>query len=117
MRTHKNNCTTHVILAEAANTRFKLSILQLGPVLFGGTPAIIAHLQAKHVLASHKQCPCGTAMQLQDRSDNFVDCRWLCPACRKGSSIIDVFFFSEVTVATSEVATSDILVGTPISRD
>ena len=71
-----------------------MSLLQLGPVLFGGTPGIIAYLQTKHVLSSRKQCPCGTAMQLQDRNDISDGCRWRCPACRRTLSIRDGSFFS-----------------------
>ena len=43
-----------------------MSMPELGPVAFGGTPGIIAFLQGKQVLARHKQCPCGSAMVLQE---------------------------------------------------
>ena len=33
-----------------------MALLELGPVAFGGTPAIIAFLQSKYVLARQKQC-------------------------------------------------------------
>lgn len=74
-----------------------MSLLQLGPVLFGGTPGIIAYLQAKNVLSSSKQCSCGTAMQLQDRNDISDGCRWRCPdpQCRNSLSIRDGSFFSQ----------------------
>ena len=52
-----------------------MSILELGPVAFGGTFGIIAFLQGKQVLARHKQCPCGSAMVLQERAD--IMQRWL----------------------------------------
>ena len=71
-----------------------MSLLQLGPVLFGGTPGIIAYLQAKHVISSNKQCVRGTAMRLQDCSGISDGCRWRCPACRRSVSIRDRSFFA-----------------------
>ena len=46
-----------------------MSLLELGPVAFGGTPGIIAFLQTKNVLASQQQCVCGAMMALQERLD------------------------------------------------
>ena len=60
-----------------------MSLLELGPVAFGGTPGIITFLQGKHVLASQKKCPCGTMMVLQSRQDISDGCRWRCPDCHK----------------------------------
>ena len=34
----------------------KMSMLQLGTVIFGGTDGIIAYLRAHGLLASHKNC-------------------------------------------------------------
>ena len=47
-----------------------LSILKMGPVLFGSTENLIAYLQLKGLLATNKQCPnCAATMVLQRRSD------------------------------------------------
>ena len=46
-----------------------LSILKMGPVLFGTIENLIAYLQGKGLLATNKQCPnCASTMVLQ-RSD------------------------------------------------
>ena len=72
-----------------------MSLLELGPVAFGGTPAIIAFLQSKYVLARQKQCACGAMMTMQARSDVSDGCRWRCPDCRKGVSIRKGSFFEK----------------------
>lgn len=72
-----------------------MSLLELGPVAFGGTPAIIAFLQRKNVLASQQQCVCGATMVMQDRTDISDGCRWRCPECRKAVSIRKGSFFSK----------------------
>ena len=47
-----------------------LSILKMGPVLFGSREDLIAYLQRKGLLATNKQCPsCASTMVLQRRSD------------------------------------------------
>ena len=72
-----------------------MSLLELGPVAFGGTPGIITFLQGKHVLASQKKCPCGTMMVLQSRQDISDGCRWRCPDCHKCISIRKGSFFEK----------------------
>jgi hypothetical protein len=72
-----------------------MSLLELGPIAFGGTPAIIAFLQRKNVLASQQQSGCGTMMRLQERSDISDSCRWRCPDCKKAVSIRNWSFFSK----------------------
>ena len=47
--------------------KFKMSILQLGPVIFGETDQLITYLQGKDLLASNKTCLCGSAMPLSSR--------------------------------------------------
>ena len=72
-----------------------MSLLELGPVAFGGTPGIITFLQGKHVLASQKQCACGAMMGLQKRADISDGCRWRCPDCRTAVSIRKGSFFEK----------------------
>ena len=85
---------THVVLARK-DPRVEMSLIGIGPVMFGGTAGIITYLQSKHVLASTKQCPCGTAMILQTRRDISDGCRWRCPSCRKSISIREGSFFDK----------------------
>ena len=75
--------------------KFKMSILQLGPVIFGETDQLITYLQGKNLLASNKTCPCGSAMQLSSRSDVSDGVRFRCPDCHKCTTIRDGSFFSK----------------------
>lgn len=72
-----------------------MSILQLGPVIFGKTDQLITFLQSKNLLATNKTCPCGSAMQLSSRSDVSDGVRFRCPVCRKCATIRDGSFFSK----------------------
>ena len=72
-----------------------MSILQLGPVMFGETDQLITYLQSKNLLASNKTCPCGSAMQLSARSDVSDGVRFWCPDCHKCATIREGSFFSK----------------------
>ena len=72
-----------------------MSILQLGPVIFGETDQLITYLQGKSLLSTNKTCPCGSAMQLSPRSDVSDGVRFRCPDCHKCTSIRDSSFFSK----------------------
>ena len=72
-----------------------MSILQLGPVIFGKTDQLITFLQSKNLLATNKTCPCGSAMQLSSRSDVSDGVHFRCPVCRKCATIRDGSFFSK----------------------
>lgn len=72
-----------------------MSILQLGPVIFGKTDQLITFLQSKNLLATNKTCPCGSAMQLSSRSDVSDGVRFRCPVCHKCATIRDGSFFSK----------------------
>ena len=72
-----------------------MSIMTLGPVAFGGTPAIIAFLQRKRVLARDMKCACGAMMELHNRADIRDGYRWRCPDCHKGTSIRKGSFFAK----------------------
>ena len=75
--------------------KFKMSILQLGPGIFGETDQLITYLQGKNLLASNKTCPCGFAMQLSSRSDVSDGVRFRCPDCHKCTTTRDGSFFSK----------------------
>ena len=64
-----------------------MSLLDLGPLAFGGTPGIVSFLQRKSVLARQKQRVCGVTMVFQDRADVSDGCWWRCPDCHKAVSI------------------------------
>ncbi len=54
-----------------------MSLLELGPVIFGGTPGIVSYLQARNLLANHSNCSrCGVGMQERPRRD-----QWLREVC------------------------------------
>ena len=72
-----------------------MSILQLGPVIFGKTDQLITYLQGRNLLASNKTCPCGSAMQLSTRSDVSDGVRFRCPDCHKCTTIQEDSFFSK----------------------
>lgn len=72
-----------------------MSLLWLGPIAFGGTPAIIRFFQRKGLLAKDKQCVCGTPMEISERSDVSDGYRWRCPDCRKCVSIRKGSFFEK----------------------
>ena len=96
-----------------------LSILKMGPVLFGSTENLIAYLQRKGLLATNKQCPnCAATMVLQRRSDiedkyrynsgqlilNSIirsNLRWRCPVgrCKKSVSLRDGTFFEKTRIS------------------
>ena len=72
-----------------------MSILQLGPVIFGETDQLITYLQGKNLLSTNKTCPCGSAIQLSPRSDASDGVRFRCSDCHKCTSIRDGSFFSK----------------------
>ena len=72
-----------------------MSILQLGPVIFGETDQLITYLQGKNLLSTNKACPCGSAMHLSSRSDVSDGVHFQCPDCHKCTSIRDGSFFSK----------------------
>ena len=73
-----------------------MSILELGPIAFGGTAAIVAFFQGKGLLANNINCAqCGVAMVLSDRADISDGCRWRCPQCRKCVTIRKGSFFEK----------------------
>ena len=73
-----------------------MSILELGPIIFGGTPGIIAYLRRKKLLSSHKDCSaCGIPMREVKRRDVTDGVSWWCPQCKTRKSIRDKSFFSK----------------------
>ena len=49
-----------------------MSLLELGPIAFGGTAAYITFLQRENVLADSMNCAqCGIDMEMKDTSDGY----------------------------------------------
>ena len=75
-----------------------MSLLDLGPVIFGPKQGLITYLQNKHLLAQSMQCHrCALPMQLQTRdtsvcSDGYS---WRCSQCYTYRSIRHDSFFSK----------------------
>ena len=42
--------------SDALSAKFKMSLLQLGPTIFGGTTGIITYMQSNGLLATTKMC-------------------------------------------------------------
>ena len=55
--THAHSIVCGIPRAFGGLFNIALSILKMGPVLFGGTENLIAYLQRKGLLATNKQCP------------------------------------------------------------
>ena len=72
-----------------------MSLLDLGPVAFGGYELIVPFLQDKHVLAERRRCGCGSDMALARRADVSDGVRWRCPDCHKCTSIRKDSFFEK----------------------
>ena len=69
-----------------------MSLLDVGSVIFGGTPAIIAFLRANGLLSP---LPCGTVMREVPRKDVTNCVLWWCPQCKKQKSIRENSFFTK----------------------
>ena len=72
-----------------------LSILDVGPVIFGDPGGIVTYLQGKQLLATNKTCTCGTAMNLGKKSDISDGLIFRCPSCKTTKSLRDSSFFSK----------------------
>ena len=72
-----------------------LSILDVGPIIFGDPSGIVTYLQGKQLLAANKTCACGTAMNLGKKSDISDGLIFRCPSCKTTKSLRDSSFFSK----------------------
>ena len=76
-----------------------MSLIELGPIIFGEKLDLIQWLQRKHLLASHKnRSRCGVAMNFTTRSEQqgSKDCHtWRCPNCHTMKTIRDGSFFAK----------------------
>ena len=73
-----------------------MSLLELGPTIFGGTEAIIDYLRRHHLLADHCNCShCGIGMRERPRRDVSDGFSWWCPQCKTRKSIREGSFFSK----------------------
>ena len=71
----------------------------VGPVIRGGTPAVIAWMRSRGLLASNATCICGRAMRERRRSDISDGISWYCPSCKKTKTIRkDSFYAKSMTL-------------------
>ena len=76
--------------------RFLMSLLELGPVIFGDTDDLIAYLQDKHLLASNMMCTnCNEAMQLRSMSYISDGKNFCCSSCKTTKSLRAGSFFAK----------------------
>ena len=72
-----------------------LSILELGPVIFGDTDSLIQYLQGKQLIASNKSCSCGAEMRLGNKADVSDGKVFRCPSCKRVKSLRAGSFFDK----------------------
>lgn len=78
----------------------KMSLMELGPVIFGAKNELIAWLRNKRLLARSQDCAnCNTAMGEGHRSDVSDGMVWRCPQCKHTKSIREGSFFSKSRLA------------------
>ena len=89
----------HTSRVFGANIRKSImSLLELGPIIFGPKRDLINFLQNKHLIARNMDCQqCGIAMNLQRRDETVCsDCySWRCPTCYTFRSVRHKSFFSK----------------------
>ena len=77
-------------------TRTTISLLQLGPVIFGGTDGIISFLQGKGLLAQQLTCHrCSIAMNIARRASLTESHAFWCPQCHTYTSLRSGSFFEK----------------------
>ena len=77
-------------------TRTTISLLQLGPVIFGGTDGIISFLQGKGLLAQQLTCHrCSVAMNIARRASLTDGHAFRCPQCHTYTSLRSGSFFEK----------------------
>ena len=73
-----------------------MSLLELGPVIFGGVEGIKTYLRYHQLLATQKNCSrCGISMREGSREDISDKTSWWCPQCKTRKSIRDGSFFAK----------------------
>ena len=73
-----------------------MSLLELGPVIFGPTDDLIAWYRAKGLLARSQDCStCNVPMRQGTRKDVTDGLVWRCPQCKTTKSVREGSFFSK----------------------
>ena len=74
-----------------------MSLLDIGPVIFGRKEGHIDYLRRHHLLADHCNCArCGVLMHERPRTDVSG---WWCPQCKSRKSIQDHSFFTKSRIS------------------
>ena len=73
-----------------------MALLEIGPIVFGGTPGIIQYMRNHHLLATQQNCGrCNVPMRERPRSDVSDGVSWWCPSCKTRKSIRNGSFFQK----------------------
>ena len=60
-----------------------MSLLEVGPVIFGGVAGIVTYLRQHRLLATQKTCSrCSVSMRERPREDISDKSSWWCPQCK-----------------------------------
>ena len=74
----------------------EMSLLDIGPVIFGAKEGLIDYLRRHHLLADHLNCSrCGIGMRERPRSDVSDGVSWWCPQCKSRKTVRDNSFFKK----------------------
>ena len=94
-----------------------ISLLELGPVTFGGIDGIISFLQGKGRLAQQKTCHhCLVPMNIARRASLTDGRAFWCPQCHTYHKLETRELLCKISVATAEVATANVSVGERVSH-
>ena len=72
----------------------EMSLLDIGPVIFGAKEDLIDYFRRHHLLADHLNCSrCGIGMRERPRSDVSDGVSWWCPQCKTRKTVRENSFF------------------------
>ena len=73
-----------------------MALLEIGPIVFGGTPGIIQYMRNHHLLATQQNCSrCNVPVRERPRPDVSDGISWWCPSCKTRKSIRNGSFFQK----------------------
>ena len=73
-----------------------MSLMEIGPFIFGPTDDLIAWLRSKGLLSTAQTCSnCNVVMRNGQRSDISDGVVWRCPQCKRTKSIREGSFFEK----------------------
>ena len=85
-----------IVFAAAPLRVYIMSLLEVGPVIFGGVAGIVTYLRQHRLLPTQKSCSrCSVSMRERPREDISDKSSWWCPQCKTRKSIRDGSFFAK----------------------